>query len=60
VIAQCGESYHNNLERVKEGKEEIKLAVNWKRAGKENHSITAQPIDESIIGHGFQQIFLMK
>ena len=33
VIAQCGESYHNNLERVKEGKEEIKLAVNWKRAG---------------------------
>jgi hypothetical protein len=53
VIAQCGE-------RVKEDKEEVKLAVNWKRAGKENHSITAQPIDESIIGHGFQQIFLMK
>ena len=45
VIAQCGESYHNNLERVKEGKEEIKLAVNWKRAGKKKHLNTVQLID---------------
>ena len=33
VIAQYGENYHSNLDRVKDGKEELSLNVNWKRAG---------------------------
>ena len=47
VIAQCGESYHNNLERVKEGKEEIELAVNWKRAGRLEKALAHSTADRS-------------